>query len=70
VITPQAQLPYNPAFLKHAPQDATNANLAVVTVQIAKNPARGSIPLDTTTLLWTGNTIPIATYSAIISNNQ
>jgi len=70
VITPQAQMPYNPAFLINNPQDATNANLAIVTVQIAKNPANGSIPLDTTTLLWTGNTIPIATYSAIISNNQ
>jgi uncharacterized protein (TIGR02598 family) len=68
ILTPRPLMPYNPSST--TPLAATNANLCIVTVQIARNPGNAAIVADPTTLFWNSNTIPIATYSAVISNNQ
>lgn len=72
-VTPAIAVPQTGA----AP--APNANLALVTVQVANNPGNQSLARDATTLLWTGafssspaNTgvVPFVTYPALIARNQ
>jgi len=52
---------------------ASNVNLATVTVQVANNPRDAQLIPDGTTLLWNpfnSSNVPVATYYAIVANNQ
>ena len=64
VVVPNTQTP--------GPQPS-NVNLATVTVQVANNPRKAQLTSDGTTLLWSpfnSSNVPVATYYAIVANNQ
>ncbi len=57
-------LPASPGSIRFNPRAST-----FLTIQIANNPGNLTIPADPSTLLWSSKTLPITTYSAVITRN-
>ncbi len=57
-------LPASPGSVRFNPRSST-----FLTIQIANNPGNLTIQRDPASLLWTSSTLPITTYSAVITRN-
>jgi len=52
------------------PVEASNTNLATITVQIVNNPGNQDLNLDSTTKLWTNAPFRIGTYSCLVARSK
>lgn len=58
-------LPAAPGSVRFNPRSST-----ILTIQVACNPGNQKINEDSTTRLWTSNSLPITAYQAVVTKNQ